>query len=65
MDSKEARGYVHMAGYKCKGATRKALDIVLSDSEKLEQIKQVVNAWNSDASNSLGDMCKINRILKG
>lgn len=43
MDSKEARGYVHTAGYECKGTTRKALDIVLLDSEKLEQIKQIIN----------------------
>lgn len=64
MDSKEAGGYVHAAGCECQGTTRKALDIVLSDSEKLEQIKQVVNAWNNDASNSFGDMCKINGIIK-
>lgn len=64
MNSKEARGYVHLAGYECQGTTRKALDIVLSDSEKLEQIKQVINAWNNDASHSFSDMCKINGILK-
>lgn len=64
MNSKEARGYVHLAGCECQGTTRKALDIVLSDSEKLEWIKQVVNAWNSDASNSFSDMCKINEIIK-
>ena len=34
MDSKEAREYVRTAGYECQGTTRKALDIVLSDSEK-------------------------------
>ena len=44
MNSKEAREYVHLAGYECKGITRKALDIVLSDSEKLEKIEQIVNA---------------------
>lgn len=44
MNSKEAREYVHMAGYECKGTTRKALDIVLSDSEKLEKIEQIVNS---------------------
>ena len=32
--------------------------------EKLEQIEQIVNAWNNDASNSFGDMCKINEIIK-
>ncbi len=64
MNSKEARGYVHLAGFECKGTTRKALDIVLSDSEKLEEIKQIVDAWNNDASHSFSDMCKINGILK-
>lgn len=64
MDSKEARGYVHMAGYECKGTTRKALDIVLSDSERLDQIRQIVNEWNNDASHSFEDMCKINGILQ-
>lgn len=64
MNSKEAREYVRLAGCECQGTTRKALDIVLSDSEKLKQIKQVVNAWNNDASHSFEDMCKINGILK-
>ena len=32
--------------------------------EKLGQIKQIVNKWNNDASNSFGDMCKINGIIK-
>ena len=43
MNSKEARGYVHLAGCECQGTTRKALDIVLSDSEKLERIEQIIN----------------------
>lgn len=64
MDSKEAREYVRTAGCECQGTTRKALDIVLSDSEKLEHIKQIVNAWNNDASNSFSNMCKINKIIK-
>ena len=64
MDSKEAREYVRTAGYECKGTTRKALDIVLSDSEKLERIEEIVARWNNDASHSFEDMCKINRILK-
>lgn len=34
-------------------------------NEKLEKIEQIVNEWNNDASNSFGDMCKINRIMKG
>lgn len=32
--------------------------------EKLEQISQIVNEWNNDASHSFEDMCKINQILK-
>ena len=64
MDSKEARGYVHAAGCECQGTTRKALDIVLSDSEKLERIEEIVARWNNDASHSFENMCKINRILK-
>lgn len=64
MESEEAREYVRTAGCECQGTTRKALDIVLSDSEKLEYIKQIVNAWNNDASHSFSDMCKINGIIK-
>lgn len=32
--------------------------------EKLEQIEQIVNAWNNDASHSFSDMCKINEVIK-
>ena len=32
--------------------------------QKLEKTEQIVNEWNNDASNSFGDMCKINKILK-
>lgn len=64
MNSKEARGYVHLAGCECQGTTKKALDIVLSDSEKLERIEEIVARWNNDASHSFSDMCKINMILK-
>lgn len=32
--------------------------------EKLDKIKQIVNAWNNDASHSFIDMCKINGILE-
>lgn len=63
MNSKEARSYVHLAGCECQGTTRKALDIVLSDSEKLERIEQIVARWNSDASHSFSDMCKIKEVL--
>lgn len=36
----------------------------LNNYVKLENIKQIVSAWNNDASNSFSDMCKINEILK-
>lgn len=32
--------------------------------KKLNKIKQIVNKWNNDASNSFSDMCKINVIIK-
>lgn len=64
MTSKEARGFVHLAGCECQGTTKKALDIIISDSEKLERIEQIVASWNNDASHSFSDMCKINGILR-
>lgn len=64
MTSEEARGFVHLAGCECQGTTRKALDIIISDSEKLEQIKEIVDKWHNDASHSFSDMCKINKILR-
>ena len=39
-------------------------DYVVAELEKLEKIEQIVKEWNNDASNSFGDMCKINGILK-
>ena len=36
----------------------------LNNYVKLKNIKQIVNAWNNDASHSFSDMCKINGILK-
>lgn len=32
--------------------------------EKLQEIEQIVNKWNNDASHSFSDMCKINGIIK-
>ena len=34
------------------------------ENQKLDQIKQIVDEWNNDASHSFEDMCKINQILK-
>lgn len=35
------------------------------EKQRLDQIKEIVNEWNIDASRSFEDMCKINEILKG
>ena len=35
----------------------------LNNYVKLENIKQVVNEWNNDASHSFSDMCKIKEVL--
>lgn len=42
-----------------------ALGNLIAEKQRLDQIKQIVKAWNNDASNSFSDMCKINEILKG
>lgn len=34
------------------------------EKQRLDQIKQIVNEWNDDASHSFSNMCKINKILK-
>lgn len=47
-------------GNLCKGY----VDYILDEMAKLENIEQIVNKWNNDASNSFSDMCKINGILK-
>jgi hypothetical protein len=39
-------------------------EVTIKDLEKLEKIEQIVKEWNNDASNSFGDMCKINGIIK-
>lgn len=36
---------------------------IIADLRKLEQIEQIINDWNNDASHSFVDMCKINGIL--
>ena len=40
------------------------LELIKLELMKLEQIKQIVNEWNNDASHSFEDMCKINKIFK-
>ena len=37
---------------------------LITMADKLEKIEAIVNAWNSDASHSFEDICKINGILK-
>ena len=41
-----------------------ALGNLIAEKQRLDQIRQIVNAWNNDASNSFSDICKINGILK-
>lgn len=40
-------------------------DYIINQLNKLEQIEQILDAWNNDASHSFRDMCNINEILKG
>lgn len=63
MENRNYREYAieHLKqGNLCKGY----IDYILGEMEKLKKIKQIVNEWNNDASNSFGDMCKIKGILK-
>jgi hypothetical protein len=64
MNSKEARGYVHLAGCECQGTTRKALDIVLSDSEKLERIEQIVKDYYNGSDMEYVYLAKIREVLE-
>lgn len=48
----------------CNENTDKCIDETLRAWSKLEQIEQILNNWNNDASHSFSDMCKINEILK-
>lgn len=41
-----------------------ALGNLIAEKQRLDQIRQIVNAWNNDANNSFSDMCKINKIIK-
>lgn len=41
-----------------------ALGNLIAEKQRLDQIRQIVNDWNNDASHSFEDMCKINEILK-
>lgn len=41
-----------------------AFDVAIKSMDKLEQIEQIVDKWNNDASHSFSDMCKINGIVK-
>lgn len=41
-----------------------ALGNLIAEHQRLDQVRQIVNEWNNDASHSFSDMCKINGILK-
>lgn len=47
-------------GNLCKGY----VNYILGEMAKIEQIEQIIDAWNNDASHSFEDMCKINEIIK-
>lgn len=64
MNSKEARSYVHLAGCECQGTTRKALDIVLSDSEKLEKIRQIVADYDGSSVSMIKQFSEIQKVLE-
>ena len=42
---------------------KETITTLITMADKLDQIKQIVNNWNNDASHSFSDMCKINKIL--
>lgn len=42
-----------------------ALGNLIAEKQRLDQIRQIVNAWNNNASHTFRDMCNINEILKG
>lgn len=63
MDKQQAKQILQNTGY-IGNEVGVAFDVAIKSMDKLEQIEQIVNEWNNDASNSFGDMCKINGILK-
>ena len=63
MDKQQAKLILKNTGY-IGNEVGVAFDVAIKSMDKLERIEQIVNAWNNDASNSFGDMCKINEILK-
>lgn len=42
----------------------KSISYAIECIDKLAKIEEIVNEWNSDASHSFSDMCKINKIIK-
>lgn len=62
MDNKQAINNIKQA--KSVPYKHETITTLVEMTDKLKKIKQIVNEWNKDASNSFGDMCKINGILK-
>lgn len=62
----EMRLFLKQSGIKYYGYSLSAIEAqkVVNSLEKLDEIQQIVNKWNNDASHSFEDMCKINGILK-
>lgn len=63
MNERQAKHILKNTGY-IGNEVGVAFDVAIKSMDKIERIKQVVNEWNKDASNSFGDMCKIKGILK-
>jgi hypothetical protein len=57
-------GYpTHDAEQERRKLINQSCDYAIECIGKLEQIQQIVDEWNNDASHSFVDMCKINGIL--
>ena len=63
MDRQQAKYILQNTGY-IGNEVGVAFEVATKSMDKLEQIEQIVEEWNNDASNSFSDMCKINGILK-
>lgn len=63
MDKQQAKHILKNTGY-IGNEVGVAFDVTIKSMDKLEQIEQIIDKWNNDASHSFEDMCKINNILK-
>ena len=63
MNKQQAKHILQNTGY-IGNEVGVAFEVAIKSMDKLDKIEQVISAWNEDASNSFGDMCKINGIIK-